>query len=106
MSFIEGRLSREEVLERVGLMSNLEQIEWMARLGFELTIWAREGYPHANPPGDLAHLMRCNEVQHRIYGRMLHLLSGKIWTPQSFVDLVFECGTDLSYVVARSFVAH
>jgi hypothetical protein len=68
--------TRLEVLEALHTMSTAEQLEWLARLGWRLSVCARSGYPDGDNPGNLTYMIGCNELQRQIYNRMNALRVG------------------------------
>ena len=100
--------TKEELIEATQTLTIEEQIDWMIALGAELTVVARGGYPFNDEPGDLKHLITCNELQHRVYGRIRDLRRGHEWTLESFVALIVDhmeatsIPGDIAWAVKRS----
>jgi hypothetical protein len=79
-------LTKVEVIDDLKALNGSQQQEWMFRLGYELTIYARECYVTGELAGDSKRLMGFNEIQHRIYGRIAALSRSEEWTEESFIE--------------------
>ena len=83
-------MTNTEVLSKLQSLTAEQQIDWTIRLGNDLTINARGGYPFEGESADIDLLMTFNEIQHKLFDRLQHLRSGEEWPLESFVDFLFE----------------
>jgi hypothetical protein len=79
-------VNRKEVLDTVAGFSRREKIQWLLRLGFALTIAARDDYPSVTPDGDINHLIAFNEMQHLLLQEILHMETGEHWAIEHLLD--------------------
>lgn len=79
-------MNRKEVLDTVAGFNRKDKIQWLLRLGFALTVAAREDYPAITPDGDLNHLIAFNEMQHLLYQEVLHMETGENWAIEHLLD--------------------
>ena len=83
-------MTKQDALEQLTPLSQIDQLKWLADLGAWLTISARSGYPMGETRGNSTHLMGCNELQHQIYGKARSLQAGDDWPLEEFIDTLFE----------------
>jgi hypothetical protein len=53
------------------------RLQWLNRLGYNMTISARAGYPAVQ--NKIEHLVLFNELQHQLYNQMLHSQTNDEW---------------------------
>jgi hypothetical protein len=83
-------MTKQEVMDATRHLSPAQQLEWLARLGWRLTCSARSGYIVGDDPGNITHLMGCNELQHQIFNRMNALRTAHDWPLEDFLDTLFQ----------------
>lgn len=79
-------MTKTELFERLNILPSEQQIQWMLRLGGNLTVAARGFYSSDPETGDINRLMGFNEIQHRLFGRIHALTRGDEWTLESYLD--------------------
>jgi len=82
--------------ERLKTLNPEEDILWLQRLGYELTIAARSAaYEASTDFADGIKLRAFNELQHRVYGRMIAIRNGHQWSVEDLLDLLQRTSTRL-----------
>lgn len=86
----EAEMNREQVLDRVRVLSRKEKIEWLLRLGFSLTETARDAYPSVTPGGNIQQLVGMNEMHRHLYQELLHIERGDNWGIEHLLDTLHD----------------
>jgi len=80
-------MTREEILDQLNRLDSHGQHQWLIRLGHDLTISARAGYPVGDNPATLEQLIGFNELQHQLYNYLLGAKGN--WSLESLLDVLF-----------------
>jgi hypothetical protein len=74
-------MTRQEILDAIlplnGPENTTRRLQWLIRLGYEITISARGGYPTVQ--NKIEHLVAFNQLQHQLYNQMLHCQTNDEW---------------------------
>lgn len=74
-------MTRQEIMDAIlplnGPENTARRLQWLIRLGYEMTISARAGYPTVE--NKIEHLVAFNELQHHLYNQMLHCQTNDEW---------------------------
>lgn len=74
-------MTRQEILDAIlplnGPENAARRLQWLIRLGYEMTIDARSGYPTVE--NKIEHLVAFNEMQHQLYNQTLHCQTNDEW---------------------------
>lgn len=74
-------MTRQQILDAILPLNESQnahrRLQWFIRLGYEMTISARSGYPAVE--NDMKHLVAFNELQHQLYNQMLHWKTNDEW---------------------------
>jgi hypothetical protein len=70
-------MTSKEIVEGILPLNEVQRLNWLITLGWEMTVSARAGYPNSTLVEDkLSYLIAFNEIQHQISNFMRHS-SGK-----------------------------
>jgi hypothetical protein len=76
-----NKMTRQEILDSIqpinGPQNTHLRLQWLIRLGYEMTVGARAGYPTVG--NKIEHLVAFNELQHQLYNQMLHCHTNDEW---------------------------
>lgn len=76
-----NQMTRQEILDAIlplnGPENAARRLQWLIRLGYQMTISARAGYPTVD--NKIEHLVAFNELQHQLYNQMLHCQTNDEW---------------------------
>jgi hypothetical protein len=96
-------VSKEEAFELVKPMDREQQLQWMAKIGIEISGTAGRYLPGGAQPGRTDRLISLNRLQHLVFWRIRLLLDGRAGPVEQFLDALyvsaaqhqFEKGFDL-----------
>jgi hypothetical protein len=75
------KMTRQEILDAILPLNGPEnahrRLQWLIRLGYNMTISARAGYPTVQ--NKIEHPVAFNELQHQLYNQMLHSQTNDEW---------------------------
>jgi hypothetical protein len=76
-----NQMTRQEILDAILPLNDPQNAprrrQWLLRLGYEMTVSARAGYPAVG--NKIEHLVAFNELQHKLYQQMLHCETNDEW---------------------------
>jgi hypothetical protein len=76
-----NQMTRQQILDAILPLNEPQnehrRLQWFIRLGYQMTISARSGYPTVQ--NDIKHLVAFNELQHQLYNQMLHCQTKGEW---------------------------
>jgi hypothetical protein len=61
-------------------------VRWLIDLGLAMTVSARAGYPLAQQPDPIPHLMAFNEMQHQLFNYLRHSQTEDDWTIEALLE--------------------
>jgi hypothetical protein len=83
-------MTESKIIEAIKPLTNEQQVRWMRNLGYNLTVAARSFYEAGTMQAEGTRLRGFNEIHHRLYTRMRHLMENEEWTIESFVAMLDE----------------
>ncbi len=76
-----NEMTRQEILDAILPLNDHQnapkRLQWLIRLGYQMTISARAGYPAVE--NKIEQLVAFNELQHQLYNQMLHCQTNDEW---------------------------
>jgi len=76
-----NKMTRQEILDAIQPLNGPQnahlRLQWLIKLGYEMTVSARAGYPMVE--NKIEHLVAFNELQHQLYNQMLHCQTNDEW---------------------------
>ena len=76
-----NKMTRQEILDAIQPLNGPQnahlRLQWLIKLGYEMTVAARAGYPAVE--NKIEHLVAFNELQHKLYNQMLHCQTNGEW---------------------------
>ena len=80
-------MTSKEIVEGILPLNEVQRLNWLITLGWEMTVSARAGYPNSTPVEDkLSYLIAFNEIQHQIYNFMRHSSGEGDWKIEDFLE--------------------
>ena len=84
-----NQMTRQQILDAILPLNEPQnehrRLQWFIRLGYEMTISARSGYPTVQ--NDIKHLVAFNELQHQLYQQIQHCQTKEEWyTVEEFLE--------------------
>lgn len=80
-------MTSKQILDAISQLTDVQRLEWLINLGWEMTVSARAGYPNSSLVNDkMSYLIAFNEIQHQIYNFMRHSSAEGDWKIEDFFE--------------------